>query len=386
VAYSQTANFTYTVPLNKIPALDWTTLRLGYGSSYSWTGASTLAVQLGNYIQNNQKRDASADLNLSRLYAKWRLLRELDQQSSPSPPNLPGQKNDSLNKNNPQRNATDQKHLTGVRKACKILTSVKDITINFSEVSSSTIYGYTDSTKFLGMDLKTKNPGWGYVFGEQPDTSYVNRLAKKGVLTHDTLFNYQNQASYNQIITIAAQIQPVRDLNISLNVSKSFGKNYTELYKDTTGSNTFARLNPYTAGSFSISFISVKTLLKTTTQTRSHPHSRLLKTTALLFPSDWDYKTHIPPVRLERTDMQKGYGKYAQDVLIPAFILVRFIVAAIRIRLHFVKEDNPNIQFNPFSGYLPKPNLAAHVNGLARIPGMEKYLPVSAFRTDITAR
>ncbi len=76
------------------------------------------------------------------------------------------------------------------------------------------------------------------------------------------LFNFQNQASYNQILTIAAQIQPVRDLNITVNVSKSFGKNYTELYKDTTGNNSFARLNPYTAGSFSVSFISVKTLFE----------------------------------------------------------------------------------------------------------------------------
>ena len=74
IQYQQTANFTYTVPTNKIPIIDWTTLRLGYGSSYQWTGASTLATQLGNFIQNTQKRDASADLNFSRLYGKWRLI------------------------------------------------------------------------------------------------------------------------------------------------------------------------------------------------------------------------------------------------------------------------------------------------------------------------
>ena len=104
------------------------------------------------------------------------------------------------------------------------------------------------------------NPA-GDIFSESSRTPhYVNRLGKKGLLTTDTLFNFQNQASYNQIINIAAQIQPTRDLNITVNVSKSFGKNYSELYKDTTGGNTFARLNPYTAGSFSISFISIKTL------------------------------------------------------------------------------------------------------------------------------
>ena len=110
IAYNQTANFTYTVPTTKIPFLDWTTLRLGYGSSYQWTGASTLATQYGNFIQNTQKKDASADLNLTRLYAKWRLLRELDQPTTAPPPTLPGKKNDSLNQKNPQSGASERNY------------------------------------------------------------------------------------------------------------------------------------------------------------------------------------------------------------------------------------------------------------------------------------
>ncbi len=36
---------------------------------------------------------------------------------------------------------------------------------------------------------------------------------------------------------------------------------YSELYKDTTGTgNSFARLNPYTSGSFSVSYIALKTM------------------------------------------------------------------------------------------------------------------------------
>ena len=132
INYSQTANFTYTVPTNKIPALDWTTLRLGYGSSYQWTGASTLATQLGNELQNTQKKDASADLNFSRLYSKWRLLRELDQQSSSNPPNLPGRKNDTLKQKRPVVDNSDQVHLKGIMKViAKLLTSVKDINVQF---------------------------------------------------------------------------------------------------------------------------------------------------------------------------------------------------------------------------------------------------------------
>ena len=371
IAYNQTANFTYTVPTTKIPFLDWTTLRLGYGSSYQWTGASTLATQYGNFIQNTQKKDASADLNLTRLYAKWRLLRELDQPTNAPPPTLPGKKNDSLNQKNPQPDYTDQAHLKGIMKAlARIITCVKDITINYSEISASSIYGYTDTAHFLGMNLKSNEPGWGYVFGEQPDTSYVNRLAKKGLLTTDTLFNFQNQASFNQILSISAQIQPVRDLNITLNVSKSFGKNYTELYKDTTGNNSFVRLNPYTAGSFSVSFISVKTLfesnnanqISSTFQTFENYRSIISQRLGKLNPYSGGIQTG--------DGYAKGYGKYAQDVLIPAFIAAYSGKSPNSIAL--VQEDNPNIKFNPFSGYMPKPNWRLTYNGLSRIPAFQK--------------
>jgi len=371
ILYSQTANFTYTLPTSKLPAIDWTNIRLGYGSSYQWTGASTLARSLGNAIQNTQKKDVTADLNFTRLYSKWRVLRQLDQQSSPAPPPLPGKKGDSLRQKNQQTDYNDTRQLKGItRGLVKILTSVKDITFNYSEISASSIYGYTDSTHFLGMNFKSGNPGLGYVFGEQPDTAYVNRLAKKGLLSTDTLFNFQNQSSYNQLLTIAAQIQPTRDLNITLNVSKSFGKNYSELYKDTAGSNSFVRLNPYTAGSFSVSFISVKTLFE-------NNNANQISSTFQKFE---DYR-QIISARLGKQNpysggiqtadgYAKGYGKYAQDVLIPAFIAAYSGQDPNKVSL--VHEDNPNIKFNPFSGYLPKPNWHLTYNGLTKIPGMEK--------------
>jgi cell surface protein SprA len=78
VLYQQTANVTYTLPTNKVPALDWTSFRLGYGSSYQWTTASILTRDLGNVLQNTQKKDVTGDLSFSKLYSKWRLLRELD--------------------------------------------------------------------------------------------------------------------------------------------------------------------------------------------------------------------------------------------------------------------------------------------------------------------
>ncbi len=56
VYYNQNANFTYTIPTTKVPFLDWTSFRLGYGSSYSWTAASLVAPYLGNNIQTRRSR------------------------------------------------------------------------------------------------------------------------------------------------------------------------------------------------------------------------------------------------------------------------------------------------------------------------------------------
>ena len=85
------------------------------------------------------------------------------------------------------------------------------------------------------MNFKSNAPGLGFVFGQQPDTSFINNFAQQGLLTADTNFNYQNRQDFNQKLAINAQLIPFRDLTIDLNLDKSFGKGYSELYKDTAG-------------------------------------------------------------------------------------------------------------------------------------------------------
>jgi cell surface protein SprA len=372
VLYQQAFNATYTLPTQKIPFLDWTTIRAGYGSTYQWTTASLLALNLGNSIQNTQKIEVVSDFSFTRLYAKWGLLRGLDQ--SPQQGNVPGpplKKGDTArNKKPPTQNINEGYKLHGFAKTMvKLVTMVKDVTVNYSQNSMSSIFGYTDSTRFLGINLKTGQPGLGYVFGFQPDTNFVNRLGKKGYLTHDSTFNFQNQASYNQLLNITAQLQPARDLNITLSWNKTFGKNYTELYKDTTGYSGFSRLNPYTAGSFSVSFIAIGTLFapfqpnSVSNTFKTFENNRLIISERLGKANP--YSSFQGP-----DSYYYGYGKYAQDVLIPAFIAAYTGKDPTSVAL--VGQNNSNIKTNPFSGYLPKPNWRITYNGLSRIPGFQK--------------
>ncbi len=371
IMYQQNANISYTLPTGKIPALDWTTIRASYGSSYMWTGASLLAKSLGNSLQNTQKKELNGELNFSRLYSKWRLLRDLDQAPQNPKQQQPSNRRDTAANAKPAPEQQEPYHLKGLLKAvAKLLTSLKGIMLSYSENSASSIYGYMDSTRLLGLDLKSGEPGFGYVFGAQPDTNFVSKLAKRGLMSTDTTFNFQNQSSFNQLINITAQLEPVRDMNITLNWNKTFGKNYTELYKDTIGSGNFARLNPYTAGSFSVSFISISTLFE------SFKPNEISKT----FKTFQNYRSIISE-RLGKLNpysgnapgadgYYKGYGKYAQDVLIPAFIAAYSSKSPNTVAL--INESNSSIRSNPFSGYMPKPNWRISYNGLSRVPGLDK--------------
>jgi cell surface protein SprA len=151
---------------------------------------------------------------------------------------------------------------------------------------------------------------------------------------------------------------------------------YSELYKDTTGTGmNFARLNPYTSGSFSVSYIALKTMFTpvrpnevTSTFLKFQDYRAILS--KRLAEQNPYWQKLDPNKQITADGYYAGYGRYAQDVLLPAFIAAYTGKNPEGISL--IKQDNPNIRSNPFSGFLPRPNWRLTYNGLTRIKGMEK--------------
>lgn len=377
INYQQTATVTYELPLSKLPVIDWTTVRVGYTGTYNWVAASLLARNLGNTLSNGQQKSASAELDFSRLYSKSRWLRALEERPAQPPPpkqDIP----DSLSRS--QKRALRQNQPVQMSGAVRfiggLVTSIKRVSVNYSENANSAIYGYTDSTRILGMNFKSMAPGLDYVFGWQPDTSFISHLANKGLITGDPAFNFQNRQDYNQRLNINAQLIPVRDLTIDLNLDKTFGKTYSELYKDTIGfSGNFARLNPYTMGSFNISYISFQTLFeKMESNDVSETFLKFQDNRIILserLARNNPYWQALPDnEKLMPDGFYTGYGRYAQDVLLPAFLAAYTNKDPNTIGL--IKQNNPGIRSNPFSGIMPRPNWRVTYTGLSRLPIFEK--------------
>lgn len=364
--YRQNAKLTYTLPTAKLPLTNWTTVTVSYGTGYNWIGASRLAVALGNTIENSQQRNATAELDFATLYRKWKFLQGLD---DPLPVRVKKSDKDSSKANQAKPDENAPKQMNGfVRAIAKLITSVKRVGITYDENYNTRLPGYTDSTEFLGQNWATMSPGFDFIFGRQPDTAFINRFAAKGLLTRDPGFNMMIQQSYNQQLTVNAMLQPVRDLTIDLNVSKTFTKSYSELYKDTTGTSGFARLSPYSAGGFSISYISFQTMFS-----KFEPNA-ITET----FKKFEDYRLTLSE-RLGKNNpyssgpgtdgYYEGYGKYAQDVLIPAFLAAYTGKDPNSVAL--IQQSNPNLKSNPFRKILPKPNWSVTYNGLSRIKALE---------------
>ncbi len=433
--YFQEATVSYNVPTNKIPLLDWTTLRASYNTKYNWLAGSLLArtpeINLGHTLANTQTRTINGELKFEELYNKWRFLKAVNTEGPPQPGgnkdkkannktsdgakgnNTPGNNTPG---NNPVTGATPQQvnpndgiarvdtirnkkgkivklkkikakkikekkdpnqlpEIAGIPKFfLRMATSLKRAAVQYTEDFGTTLPGYMDSTHLLGNNFKSGEPGFGYIFGYQPDTNWINNFGNKGLLSRDTLVSAMIQQRYNQRLNITAQVSPFRDFNIDINFDKSFDKQYSELYKDTSRFDNvgLTRLNPYALGSFSVSYISYQTLFtKFDPNVISQTFQEFENNRAVLSKRLADLNNYQGGV-IDPNDPKyyRGYGRYSQDVVIPAFLAAYGKKDPSTVNL--LKNSNPNLRSNPFSGIIPKPNWTVTYNGLSRLRGMEK--------------
>jgi cell surface protein SprA len=400
--YNQSADITYNFPTSNFPFLNWTTFNIAYRSTYNWVGASRLAINLGNTIQNSGQTGATAELNFTQLYSKLKLFRAIDEINQPDPSTktalkgLPkkqakkkkgtaeqieaklSKEEEKLARKEQKRLAKEERQqraivLNNAEKAIlRIITSLKRVGVTYNEGGNTFLPGYTDSTSFLGQNWRSMAPGLDFVMGKQPDQAWLNNMGKKGLITKDPILNNLFLQNYEQKLNITAQVEPIRDLIIDLNLDKSLTKNYSTLFKDTVGNGQFNALNPYSGGGFSISYISFQTLFGKFDPNNTSETFKTFENNRIILSKRLGEKN--PYSQAVGSDgYYKGYNRYAQDVLVPAFIAAYTKKDPNTVGL--LKNGNDgSVKSNPFGSYLPKPNWRLTYNGLSRIESLQKYI------------
>lgn len=484
-AFNQTFAASYTLPLQKLPITDWTTLRLTYNSSFNYTAASQLARSLGNTIGNTRGIQANGELDFRNLYNKNRWLKAINQPKKRVPKNAvskPGQKNSARNprdggkdgdggqrgrgnepmedtdpaagadggksgglqpdKKAPADDAKDKEQAAkdagskqpdaqkstiiagvdisnlsdkqidslrkiqkaqdlakkkaekakrkkdrkarrkakratvpeisdGVRIAGRLATMVKRTAINYSEQSGTILPGFLDSTRFIGVNNLSGQPGYGFAFGYQPGRAWLEQRGAEGVLSRDSLFNANFQQQYSQNINIQTTVEPLPDLRIDLTWQQTFSKSYSELYKDTGAG--FRHLSPYESGAFNITSIGLRTMFQESGPGQG-PFQQFLDNRPTISRRLGSSNPYTGGV-LDPNDpaYYKGYTKYSQDVLVPAFIAAYTGRSPENVAL--IDYGKPgNIRHNPFRFYFPLPNWRMAYTGLNKIPAVQQYV------------
>jgi len=367
----------YDIPINKIPVFSFVKATYSYTADYSWNRASTAFSEyeaenpdgsttlydLGNTIQNANSNTLSTTFNMNTLYKYLGLTpgSKSAAKAKPAAPPKPGEK--IVNTAKPVTSSSPfYDGLIGV------LTSVKNIQVNYTKNSGTVLPGYTPGVGFFG----TSRPTLGFVFGSQDDIRY--EAAKRGWLTDYQDFNQNFTQVTNKLLKITANVDLFPDLKIDLNMDRAYSENSSEQFSVDQATGEYLPLSPYTYGMFSISTVLIKTAFSPSSETESAAfdefrNNRLVIADRLAaerygagaaIPRYGDANNPIPAetdpnykVYVSNVGYPIGFTKSNQAVLLPAFMAA------------YTGSDASGSSTDIFRSF-PIPNWSVKYNGLMR--------------------
>lgn len=395
VQYHHNFNVTYTVPINKIPLLNWTSMTARYAGTYDWTAGALVKqdVELGNTVRNSNNIQVNGQLNLVNLYNKVGFLRKINRKKGRGrryqgrnkklrqvhyegdiellkansarnvyhkllTQNVTVKVYDNQGKEVPVKvkavtpnrvkiTASKEVKQARVRITGKVgektqilplvgetffrtLMSVRNISLNFSEINSSTLPGYLPETNFFGQESYggSSAPGIGFLMGNQ-DESFASRAAQMGWLTTDQLQNSPFIMSHTQNVTIRSTIEPVSGLKIMVNGTRNFSKNMSEYYIYDNTNSAFSAENRLHSGNFSISFLSMKSAFASIAGAGDYSSKYFQefldnrKSESMRLAKDHygdSYVNKEIEVDGKKTGFYEGFSSTSQQVLVPSFM------------------------------------------------------------------
>jgi cell surface protein SprA len=365
----------YEIPINKIPVFSFVKASYSYTADYNWQRSSTAfseyeeqnpdgsfsTYNLGNTIQNANSNTLTTTLSMNTLYKYLGLTPGSKSAAKPKPtaPPKPGEK--IVNTAKPVISSSP--FYDGM---IGILTSIKNIQVNYTKNSGTVLPGYTPGVGFFG----TSRPTLGFIFGSQDDVRY--EAAKRGWLTDYQDFNQSFTQVTNKLLKVTANIDLLPDLKIDLAMDRAYSENTSEQYSVVNGE--YMPLSPYTYGMFSISTVLIKTAFSTSNATESSAFddfrdNRLIIANRLAeerygsgtaIPRYGDVNNPVPAetdanykIYMANLGYPIGYTKSNQAVLLPAFLAA------------YSGGDASSSSTSIFKNF-PIPNWSIKYNGLMR--------------------
>lgn len=372
--YRHTLAVNYTLPISKLPAFSWITVKLNYNTSYGWiAGSLGLADTLGNTINNTQSKSINGEFNFRNLYNKSKFFKQYNTNTSP-PKGAKPTKDEEEDADDPDGTAPKKGKTptvsAPVETLVRLLIGLKRVTINYSQNYGTTLPGFMQTSQVLGLNTATTAPGWDFIFGYQPSYKWLDSIANKGWLSTAPSLNYLFMQTYSENLDMRANLEPIKDFRLDLNLNKTYSKNHSEYFKNTltVDDPMYEHLNAVDAGSFTISYSIMGTVFEKLSSQEVSATFKQFEANREIISARWQteenfvYSNEIFYNPLDSTfnpNYAEGYGPYSQDVLIPAFLAA------------YTGKSAAEVSLNTFD-QIPKPNYRITYNGLSKLPGFKK--------------
>lgn len=386
LAYQQNAELSWNVPLNKIPALDWVTVDAKYSSSYNWTRGieSSTGQSLGNTIANRRDLSANGRFNMENLYNKVKFLKRVNRKFSQTsnhntkPEKKLYEKEIVLRADTsfivPHNQGSKKLRVIAIRKdgtryalkykvldinRIEVLTRGTDslkITVSARKrIEEQTWYKIVEvgarglmSLRNFNVSYRNNNqlslpgfmPNIGNVFGQSrlggmfvpgldfafatAGEDYVQRANERGWLLRSDSLTALSTFAQTEDFQLRAQIEPARDLRISVSFSRNHNRNKSIQYM-------FEGMPTLQSGSFAMTTLSLGSAFSSSGTADNGYRSALFQqflgalnryqarieqqyagTTYPAGLGTWSGKTYNPE--------NGSVGKYSSEVMIPAFL------------------------------------------------------------------
>jgi cell surface protein SprA len=263
----------------------------------------------------------------------------------------------------------------GGKALLRLASMLKNINVDYSENAGTVLPGYMDSTTFFGSNMRNGAHGLDFALGAQPGATWMEQQMRQAYLSKDSLFNGMMQQRFTQAYNIRAALEPIRELRIDVNWSSNFTRNQAQINKFDAATDGYNQINPYYSGSFDMTYIGLSTMFRPKGKVeelddiyRTFSANRTVISNRLGAANPYTNGTPDPM----DPNYKKGYGAYAQDVLIPSFIAAYSGRSASDVPL--LQYDQNNIRSNPFKFYFPMPNWKLAYTGLAQMEPFASYL------------
>lgn len=365
--YDQSAGINYSLPLNKLPYLDFISQSsYNYTTNFQWLQAPPAADSLGSTIQNSRQQQFNLAFNMPTLYNKFKFLRDINTPATPKDPSKTKKTEiEKSPKNEKDKTTKKKKEDNGpvnypfwVKIPVKLITSLKNLQGSYSITDGTTLPGFKVKPQYLGQNFDNGGPGFDFIFGYQND-DYRFKAAQNGWLSGDPRVVNPYLQNHQERLDGRATLDPFDDFRVTINVGKTTSLSTTSYFRFDPDSNVYRDFGPVQEqGTYSITY---NAFLTSFSSEGSDGISEVFKTFSENRKVIADRLGNVKGINQRDTaNFPIGYGPYSQDVLIPAFLAA------------YSGADAKNIELTAFPK-IPLPNWNISYSGLSKIPLIKEY-------------